>query len=89
MLMFRFTFRSMLLSLLLAVFCATNCDCFVAVTNIPNIKLRTLRNVCMAKEDNFNDIPYKFTICMLRIYLLLYIFLILQVLYFSHSYIMI
>ena len=54
--MFTFTFRSMLLSLLLAVFCATNCDCFVAVTNIPNIKLRTLRNVCMAKEDNFNDI---------------------------------
>ena len=56
MFIFTFTFRSMLLSLLLAVFCATNCDCFVTVTNIPNIKLRTLRNVCMAKEDNFNDI---------------------------------
>lgn len=40
--------------LFLFVFCG--CNCFVAVNNLPNVKFRTLRNICKLKEDNFNDI---------------------------------
>ena len=40
--------------LLIIMFCSSNC--YVHFTNIPNIKSRTMRNICMTKDDNFNDI---------------------------------
>jgi len=41
--------------LLLVLFYSSNCNCFMAVNKIPNIKYRYAKNTCMIKDDDYKD----------------------------------